>query len=351
MRFPLLVSLLLFAALPSWSQSVVLPLWPHATPEPPQTTEPERDATKDTDHFISGHRTARFTNVVYPTMTVYLPPTGTHNTGAAAVVFPGGGYRILAWDGEGVDVCKWLNSIGMSCLLVKYRVPETEHYPENFADLEDAQQAMRMARLHAAEWHIDPNRIGAIGFSAGAHLTAVLGAHWDDTHVASTPAAPDVDTSISARPAFDLLGYPAYLAKGDELREIDPALKPLPETPPTFLLQNEDDNVHVENALVYYRALKDAKVPAEMHLFATGGHGFGLHPSGMPAEHWTLLATAWLRSLHIIPSEEALRQARRNEAPGNAPAGSMPCPAVIPQPGPRPTPQPPTPGTPNPNCP
>ena len=331
------------------AQQVVLPLWPHATPEPAQTTEPEKDVTTDKDAFISGHRTARLTNVTNPTLSVYPPPSGTHNTGAAALVFPGGGYLRLAWDGEGLDTCKWLNSIGMTCLLVKYRVPERPHYPESFANLEDAQQAMRISRAHAAEWHIDPNKIGAVGFSAGAHLTAVLGAHWDDAHIASTPAASDTDATINARPAFDLLVYPAYIATGP--KEIDPALVPLPNTPPTFIIQAEDDNTYFDSSLVYYRALKDAKVPAEMHLFSSGGHGFGIHPTGTPVEHWTILATFWLRSLHIIPSSEALRRARP-ESPGNAPAGAMPCPAVLPEPGPRPTPQPAPPtGATNPNCP
>ncbi len=161
------------------SAQTVLPLWPHGTPEPPQTSEAEKDTTTDQDNLISGHRTARLTNITEPTMTVFLPQ---HSAGvtAAAVVFPGGGYRILAWDGEGLDVCRWLNSIDMACLLVKYRVPEKGHYPENPADLEDAQQAMRVAREHAAEWHINPARIGVVGFSAGGHLAVVLSNHFDD---------------------------------------------------------------------------------------------------------------------------------------------------------------------------
>lgn len=280
---------------------LTLPLWPHATPESAQTTAPEQDVTTDKDALISGHRSARITNVTKPTISVYPPAGGVANTGAAALVFPGGGYVRLAWDGEGLDTCKWLNSIGMTCLLVKYRVPFHDHYPANPADLEDAQQAMRLARAHAAEWHIDPQKIGAVGFSAGAHLAVALSNHADDNHVMGTPAASDVNPSISARPDFAFVIYPGYLTAPPALAALDPAEVPTAQTPPTFLLQAENDPVHVENSLVYFRALKDANVPAEMHIYATGGHGFGVFPSDRVEAHWTDLGTAWLRSIHMLP--------------------------------------------------
>jgi acetyl esterase/lipase len=288
--------------LPASAQHTVLPLWPHATPEPAQTTEPEKDVTTPDMLLISGHRTARITNVVNPTLTVYSPSGRQDNNGAAALVFPGGGYVRLAWDGEGIDTCRWLNSLGMTCLLVKYRVPEKAHYPDSFADLEDAQQAMRLARAHAADWHLDPNRIGVVGFSAGGHLAVVLSTHSDDAHVQSTPAAPDVNAKIDARPDFAILGYPAYLALSPAKEKLDPALTPGPLTPPTFLVQAENDHAYIDGSLFYYRALKNARIPAEMHLYATGGHGFGLHPVGKPEEHWTQTAATWLRSIGIIPA-------------------------------------------------
>ena len=278
----------------------VLQLWPHVTPEPAQTTAPERDVTTDKDPLISGHRSARISNVTQPTMSVYQPPSGVPETGAAALVFPGGGYVRLAWDGEGLDTCKWLNSLGMTCLLVKYRVPFHDHYPANPADLEDAQQAMRLARAHAAEWRIDPHRIGVVGFSAGAHLAVALGNHPDDPHVLSTPAAPEVQAAIDARPDFAVVIYPGYLTAPPDLGTLDPAEMPTAQTPPTFLLQAENDPVHVENSLVYFRALKDAEVPAEMHIFATGGHGFGVFPIDTPESHWTELAAAWLKSIGML---------------------------------------------------
>ena len=301
----LLLPLAMFLIFASLSDAqIVLPLWPHGTPEKAQTTDPEKDVTTPSDGLISGRRTARFTNVTRPTITVFSAPKES-STGVAALVFPGGGYHILAWDGEGLDTCKWLNSIGVTCLLVKYRVPETAKYPANVADLEDAQQAMRLARVHAPEWGIDVDRIGVMGFSAGAHLAVALSTHWDDRHVETTAAAVDVNAALSARPAFTILGYPAYLASAADHAAVAPELAPVPGTPPTFLIQAENDRDHVDSSLAYYRALQNAGVPAEMHLYATGGHGFGMHPAGMPEENWPDLAAAWLRRLFFSKGASA----------------------------------------------
>jgi acetyl esterase/lipase len=330
---------LLLPALASHAQQTTLPLWPHATPEPPQTTNPESDATKPTDGLISGRPTRRLTDVTVPTLSVYPPPS-SHNTHAAVLVFPGGGYQILAWDGEGLDVCHWLNAIGVTCLLVKYRVPEEGRYPDNPADLEDAQQAMRLARAHATDWHIDPAKIGVIGFSAGAHLAVLLSTHPDDKHVESTPAASDIPVLAGgipdARPDFALIIYPGYLPVEPDRKELNPLFTPNQYTPPTFLLQAENDNTaHVDNALVYFRALRDAKIPAELHIFATGGHGFGVFPINKPETNWTILATTWLRSIRMLPP---LPPPPPPSGPMNG-AGANPCPI----------PQPPPPGRPNPN--
>ena len=293
----------------------VLPLWPQRTPEPPQTTQPETNVADQ-----EGHLTDRLTNVTQPSMTIFLP---SHSAGVteAAVVFPGGGYERLAWDKEGLDVCHWLNSIDMACLLVKYRVPEVGHYPENRADLQDAQQAMRLARQHAAEWHINPARIGVIGFSAGGHLAVTLSNHFDDTSVESTPAAAEVNTSLNARPEFVILGYPAYLSVGPVGRDLDPSLTPNSRTPPTFMIQAENDEQYIDSSLVYFRALKDAGVPAELHLYATGGHGFGMRPVGFPEEHWERTATDWLRRIGMLP----LRNGEFAQTQG--PPTPQPCPS------------------------
>jgi len=337
---PLTVFALGFIALTcavAHAQQTVLPLWPTATPEPAQTTEPEADVTKDSDALISGHRSVRLANVTKPTLTVY--PAHSPN-GAAALVFPGGGYQRLAWTGEGTDVCDWLNGIGVTCILVKYRVPQPKgdagHYPADFADLEDAQQAMRLTRAHAAEWHIDPAKVGVIGFSAGANLAALMSTHPDDHHIESTPAAAEADPKIDARANFAIIVYPAYLALDPDLTTLDPTYTPNAFTPPTFLLQAENDKSYGRNAPVYYQALATAKVPAELHMFATGGHGFGVHPAGMPEEHWTTFATYWLRSISMIPPAPA------HHADDKAPL-AIPSPAVNPMPCPN---QPPNPNEP-----
>jgi acetyl esterase/lipase len=304
----------------------VVKLWPTATPEPAQTTEPETDTTKPTDALLSGHRTARLTNVTVPTLTVY--PPHERNMGAAVLVFPGGGYQILAWDGEGIDACHWVNSLGLTCILVKYRVPqptgEQGHYPADFADLEDAQQAMRLTRAHASEWHIDPAHIGVMGFSAGANLAVLMCTHPDDHHVESTPAASEVDPHIDARADFAIIVYPAYLAVPPDQTALNPTYTPNKFTPPTFLIQAENDS-YGKNAIVYYRALMDAHVPAELHYYATGGHGFGMHPAGMPEEHWPHLAADWLRSINILPEHMPHR-------PSSGPSNGVNNPCPIPQP-------------------
>jgi acetyl esterase/lipase len=274
------------------AQQQTMLLWPGGNPEPSKVVGPETDPTTDANRIVSGKVTIRVTNVSKPSLTVYAPPEGK-NTGAAALVFPGGSYIRLAYNIEGAEVCEWLNSIGMTCVLVKYRVPEEGHYPENVEDLEDAQQAMRMTRAHAAEWKIDANRIGVIGFSAGAHLAVVLSTHPD--FQGKNVAASTTD----ARPNFQMILYPGWLNGADG--KVNPSLAPTPQIPPTFLVQAENDyTAHVENSLIYFQALKDAKIPAELHLFTEGGHGFGLRPTALPISHWPQLAEMWLHTIHVL---------------------------------------------------
>jgi acetyl esterase/lipase len=172
------------------------------------------------------------------------------------------------------------------------------------------------------EWHINPARIGVVGFSAGGHLAVTLSNHFDDTSVESTPAAADVDTKINARPEFAILGYPAYLPTGPDKRDLDPSLMPNPRTPPTFIIQAENDKTYIDSALVYFRALKDAGVPAELHLYASGGHGFGMRPVGMPEEHWGDTATEWLRRIGMLPQAMTTARAMPEE-----PVTPVPCPS------------------------
>ncbi len=300
MRTTRLIATALFAAASiAPAQQITLPLWPQGMPEAWRVSGPEKDTTKPSDNLIAGRPLLRITDIATPTLTVY-PPQIAKNTGAAVLVFPGGGYRILAYDLEGTEVCEWLNSIGVTCVLVKYRVPVEKHYPDSFIDLEDAQQAMRLTRTHAAEWHIDPHRIGVLGFSAGGHLAAVVSNHADYAP-AGSPA-----NKIDARPNFAVIIYPGYLASPDgpaeegSVTRLAPGQEPNAHTPPTFLVQAEDDPVHEENALLYYQALKEAKVPAELHLFAQGGHGYGLRPTDLPVTRWPALVEDWFHTIHIL---------------------------------------------------
>ena len=268
---------------------------------------PERDITTPTDPLIAGRKIVKLTDVDNPTLGVYKPPVAN---GAAVLVFPGGGYKILAYDLEGTEVCTWLNSIHVTCVLVKYRVPYEGHFPERSEDLEDAQQAMRLTRSHATEWGIDPKRIGVLGFSAGAHLAAVLSIHSDFTpktaDAASIKQHGGVDAAMSARPDFALIIYPGYLVHWPDKTTIASEATPNSSTPPTFLVQAEDDPVHVENALAYFEALKEAKVLAEIHLFAQGGHGYGLRPTELPVTRWPALAETWLKTIHVISGHQVV---------------------------------------------
>jgi acetyl esterase/lipase len=248
----------------------------------------------DKDKDVAGRPVTLVSNVSEPTITLYSPKG--RNTGAAVLVFPGGGYWVLAIDLEGTEVCDWLNSFGVSCILLKYRVPGSGPYPKYDAALQDAQRALRLVRFHATEWGIDPHRVGVLGFSAGGHLAASLGNHSDRRTYAPVDAA---DT-ISCRPDFSVLLYPAYLVLPEQGFALDPDIRPLPSTPPAFIVQAEDDPVHVENAANYFLALKNANIPAELHIHAQGGHGFGLRETKLPITRWPGAVEAWLHTIKVL---------------------------------------------------
>jgi acetyl esterase/lipase len=270
-------------------------IWPGAAPGAPTNLPHEGDTTTPKDNLIAGKLLIRLGNVSVPTLTLYKP-TG-HNTGAAVVVFPGGGYKILAMDLEGTEVCDWLNSVGVTCLLLKYRVPDTGPYPKSPAALQDAQRAMGLARQHAKQWGIDANRIGVLGFSAGGHLAAAISTHYDKRLYDPIDAA----DSLSCRPDFAVVIYPGYLALADKNFASNPDIVPTADTPPTFIVQAEDDTVHVENALVYFQQLKNAKVPAELHIYAQGGHGYGLRRTALPVTTWPQGVETWMRTIKVLP--------------------------------------------------
>jgi len=186
-----------------------------------------------------------------------------------------------------------LNSSAIASILVKYRVPGSGPYPKSSAALQDAQRALGMVRSRAAEWHIDPHRIGVLGFSAGGHLAAALSTHFDRRLYDPIDAA----DGLSCRPDFAVIVYPGYLALADQNFAPNPDIQVTAQTPPTFIVQAEDDPVHVENAVVYFLALKKAKVPAELHVYAEGGHGYGLRRTALPVTTWPQSVEAWLRTL------------------------------------------------------
>ncbi|HEX4310072.1 MAG TPA: alpha/beta hydrolase [Acidobacteriaceae bacterium] len=288
------------SAWPPGPEHATVTLWPNAAPDPHGPVPapgPEHDTTKSTDNLIAGRPLVRLGNVSVPTLTLYLAPK-QNNTGAAVVVLPGGGYSILAIDLEGTEVCDWLNSIGVNCLLVKYRVPDSGPYPKSSAALQDAQRALGIARQHAAQWNIDPHRIGVLGFSAGAHLAAALSTHYDQRLYPPVDAA----DQQSAKPDFAFVIYPGYLALADQNFAFNADIPVIASTPPTFLVQAEDDPVHVENVIQYFTQLKQAGVPTELHVYAKGGHGYGLRPTNLPVTHWPELATTWLNTLAILPA-------------------------------------------------
>ncbi len=286
----------LSAQKPGWHASpghIQVPIWPGNPPDAQFGPPANRETVPEPGEVD---------NVSRPTMTVYSPKR--KNTGAAMVVFPGGGYFVLAIDLEGTEVCDWLTSKGITCVLLKYRVPYTgPHWdghckcqmnPKAPMALEDAQRTLGLVRFHSAEYHIDPHKIGVLGFSAGGHLVTDISTHFDKRLYAAVDAA----DKESCRPDFAVALYPGHLWISSKKLELNPAVPVTRQTPPTFLLQAENDPVdNVNNSLVYYIALKNAGVPVEMHLYAEGKHAFGLRPTKFPITRWPELVATWMRTI------------------------------------------------------
>jgi acetyl esterase/lipase len=273
-----------------------LKIWPTSIPDSGLITGPE--TVKPNTMMVS--------NVSNPTMTIYSPKG--KNTGVAMVVFPGGGYRFLAMDLEGSEICEWLASIGITGILLKYRVPNSgPHWDERCncrkdavkpLALEDAQRTIGMVRFHAKEWNIDPRKIGVIGFSAGGHLVADVSTHYDKR---SYPIVDEAD-KVSCRPDFGMAIYPGHMLEHTTKDyQLNPTIPIDSNTPPTFLLQAGNDPVDtIQNSLVYYIALRKAGVPAEYHIYTEGGHAFGLRKTNLPIGDWPRLAEKWLHTIKMI---------------------------------------------------
>jgi acetyl esterase/lipase len=274
---------------------IQIPIWPGTPPD--ADAQHLRRPEYATNVPTSEGSLTWVCNVTKPTMTVYSP-TGV-NTGVAMVVFPGGGFNALAMDLEGTEICDWLNSQGITAVLLKYRIPLKKQgpYGESPLALEDAQRTLGLVRSRATEWGIDPHKIGVIGFSAGGYMVAATSNHFDKR---SYPPADAADQE-SCRPDFAVACYPGHLWDGDDNLNLNPNVPVTTNTPPTFLLQADNDHVDgVNQALTYYIGLKNAGVQVEMHLYAQGGHGFGLRHADLPIGAWPQLVERWLRTIGMI---------------------------------------------------
>jgi acetyl esterase/lipase len=258
------------------STVIIAPLWPQGQVPGQVTSEPE-------ELLPSNDGVIRLTNVSRPSLSLYQADT-TKGPSPAVLVCPGGGYSRLAMDKEGTEVAQWLNSCGVSAIVLKYRVPQNRS-----GALQDVQRAMGLIRQNAQKWNIDSNHIGVMGFSAGGHLSASLSTNYQKRNYEPIDPA----DQLSCRPDFTILIYPAYLSKDNY--QLPEDMKVTDRTPPAFILQTQDDKPHVDSSIAYYLALKKADIPAELHLFPSGGHGYGLRPSEHAVCRWPLLCGAWLK--------------------------------------------------------
>lgn len=285
---PTLVSLfsLGMAACMAAAEPVTIKLWPQGAPEKPGfKMEAESDIKKD-----DGIR--RVTNVTEPTLTVY--PAENPN-GTAVLVCPGGGYNILAIEHEGTQVCDYLRTIGITPVLLKYRVPRRDNEDPSRVPLQDTQRAMGILRHRAAEFGINPDRIGILGFSAGGHLSIVTSLYSGE-RTYEKDAALDVD---NATPNFAVPVYPAYLVgKGDDEFKLVPEIKVTPKAPTMCLVHAHDDPHSAAGSALIYLEYKKNKLPCEIHIYSKGGHGFGMKKNGLPANDWLVRVGEWIGTLY-----------------------------------------------------
>jgi len=307
-RLLILLSFLLIFCAPIMGQDQILPLWPKKVPN--QRTSDEKEIQEQKEILV-------ISNVQVPQMEIFLPAK-RNATGEAVVIFPGGGYHILAYDWEGTDIAKWLNSLGVAAIVVKYRLPVSKSIIEpHKAPLQDAQRAMRLVRGNAVKWNIEPNKIGVIGFSAGGHLASTLGTHFDE----AVYTREDKNDTLSARPDFMVLMYPVITFSstlthagskkgliGDNPEQavvdhLSNELQVTKDTPPTLLIHAGDDKaVPVENSILFYQALLKNEVAAEIHIYPKGGHGFALAIGNSHLESWKTLFSVWLKNLEAKKS-------------------------------------------------
>lgn len=266
----------------------VISLWPQGLPADAKPVDTQRIQTlqrKQTEE--------RIFYVAEPTLTLYRPEKGKAN-GCGMIVCPGGGYNILAWPKEGVEVARWLNTLGVTVGVLQYRVPRRDPKRPHHEPLQDGQRAIRLMRHHAEKWGVDPQRVGVLGFSAGGHLTVMTGVQWDNP---AYPAKDEIDQQ-NCRPNFLCPIYAAYLGPeyNDRIAELGPLVRVTPKTPPMFMAVTWDDSMRGAQAALLLAELKKAKVSAELHVYAKGGHGYGIRPSDHPVSSWHQRCGEWLQA-------------------------------------------------------
>jgi len=280
MKIIALIFIMFFPELNAFTQKQeIICLWPGRVPGETKEKSAPVITPAGSDNVI------RYDEVTNPLIEVYTPEA-SNNKGAGVVVCPGGGYRILAYNKEGTEIAEWLNSLGYTAFVLQYRVPDKRD-----GALQDAQRALRIVRANAGKWNINPDKIGIMGFSAGGSLSARSATRFN----IKTYQPVDKTDSLSCRPAFVMLIYPAYLDQGQD-NTLTPELTLTPETPPMFIFQTTDDT-YGNSAIVMAGALRRAKIPVELHILPSGGHGYGLRPGKEAAETWPLLAEKWLKKI------------------------------------------------------
>lgn len=275
------------------AEPVIVDLWPDKPPGYQVDGGPERDTTGPDGRGVAGRSVIRLGDVSKPQLHIYQPAEDKRN-GTAVVVCPGGGFSILAWDLEGTEVAEWLNSLGVTAAVLKYRVPTRDADPNWLPPTQDAQRALSLIRSRAEEWQIDPERIGILGFSAGGRTAAMATVNPSKRLYEKSDA---VDEKAH-RADFTVLVYPAYLVDADG--KLLPEVTVSKETPPTLLVHAYDDGVTPKSSVQFFLACKDAGVPAELHIYDTGGHGYGLRKTEQPVTSWSERCAEWMKSRGLL---------------------------------------------------
>ena len=236
---------------------------------------------------VGGQSVLRVENVSSPQIAIY-PAKNKSEKNPVMLICPGGGYNILAYDLEGTEVAEWLNTLGFTAVLLKYRVPRREGRLKHEAGLEDVQEAISYIRTNASSLHIDPDKLGIMGFSAGAHLSVMASNAWQ------------AEGDSLLKPNYCLLVYPAYLSNEANALQLASEINVSTNTPPTMLVQTQDDTNFIDSSLAYYYALKQQSVPVEMHLYPKGGHGYGLRNTGAAVNEWPDRAASWFKEIGVL---------------------------------------------------